>query len=68
MPRICSVPGCNGRGGFNYPVGREQRQRWIEALNITHLPAKTIEKYTVCPRHFIKSDYISSDENFYTGN
>ncbi|XP_063371866.1 uncharacterized protein LOC134660096 [Cydia amplana] len=59
----CSVPECKSRSTneitlFRYPKEEAQRKKWTEAIKIE---SKITQNMQVCSRHFVKSDYIISD-------
>ncbi len=33
MPTLCSVPLCDGRGGFRFPKDSATRKQWIQAIS-----------------------------------
>ncbi|XP_048002467.1 uncharacterized protein LOC125239054 [Leguminivora glycinivorella] len=59
----CSVPECKSRSTneitlYRYPKEEAQRKKWTEAIKIE---SKITPNMQVCSRHFVKSDYIISD-------
>lgn len=59
----CSVPECKSRSTneitlFHYPKEEAQRKKWTDAIKID---SKITQNMQVCSRHFVKSDYIISD-------
>ncbi|XP_063392245.1 uncharacterized protein LOC134677712 [Cydia fagiglandana] len=59
----CSVPECKSRNTneitlYHYPKEEAQRKKWTDAIKIE---SKITQNMQVCSRHFVKSDYIISD-------
>ncbi|CAH1154714.1 unnamed protein product [Phaedon cochleariae] len=61
MPSECFVPNCKNTVGIPFPDDEEQKQKWLDALNITDLiPATTS---FLCSDHFEDADKETENED-----
>ncbi len=63
MPTYCSVPGCQGRGGFSFPSDKVLQQKWCVAIRRADEKGgmwHPTERSLVCKAHFKESDIVSA--------